>query len=177
MMSLDGFFDGPNQNLDWHNVDAEFNDFAVEQTGVVDVILFGRRTYQMMASFWSSPQAMADDPVVAEIMNRTPKIVFSKTLDRAEWNNTRLVKSNIAEEITKLKQLPGRELAIFGSADLLSSLMQMNLVDEHRVMVNPVLLGGGTPLFKPMERQRLRLLKTRQFKNGNVLLYYRPDGK
>src|SRR5205085_4021440 len=112
---------------------------------------------------------------VADKMNTVPKLVFSKTLDKAEWNNSRLVKENIAGEISKLKHEPGRDLAIFGSSDLAVSLLQMGLVDELRIMVNPVVLGNGKPLFKGIhEKLNLKLLKTRTFHSGNVLLYYQP---
>ncbi len=111
-------------------------------------------------------------------MNLLPKIVFSRTLEKVEWNNTTLIKDHVAEEITKLKQQPGRDLALFGSANLTSTLMQLDLIDEQRVMVNPVILGNGQPLFKRMqEKQNLQLVKTRTFGNGNVLLCYRPAGK
>jgi len=175
MISLDGFFEGPNQDINWHNVDEEFNEFAIEQTSTIGTILFGRVTYQLMESYWPTPDALKNDPVIAGLMNSLPKIVFSKTLDEAEWNNTRLVKDNIVEEILKLKQQTGKELAVFGSANLLSTLMQMDLVDEHRIIINPLVLGKGVPLFKKVdEKINLRLLKTRIFKSGNVLLYYEP---
>jgi len=175
MISLDGFFEGPNQDINWHNVDEEFNEFAIEQTSTIGTLLFGRVTYQLMESYWPTPDALKNDPVIAGLMNSLPKIVFSKTLDEAEWNNTRLVKDNIVEEILKLKQQTGKELAVFGSANLLSTLMQMDLVDEHRIIINPLVLGKGVPLFKKVdEKINLRLLKTRIFKSGNVLLYYEP---
>ncbi len=175
MVTLDGFFEGPNQDIGWHHVDEEFNQFAIEQTSSVDTILFGRVTYEGMASYWPTSAAITDDPVIADLMNRLPKIVFSRTLQKAEWNNTRLIKDHIAEEITKLKQQPGKDLAIFGSANLLSTLVQMDLVDEHRIMVNPVVLGSGTPLFQGVnEPIELKLLKTKAFDSGNVLLYYQP---
>jgi dihydrofolate reductase len=175
MMTLDGYFEGPNQDIDWHNVDEEFNEFAIEQTSTVGALLFGRVTYQLMESYWPTPDALKNDPAIAGLMNSLPKIVFSKTLEKAEWNNTRLIKDNIAEEILNLKEQPGNDIAVFGSANLLSTLMQMDLVDEHRVMVNPVLLGHGNPLFKSMdEKINLQLLKTRTFHSGNVLLYYEP---
>ena len=177
MVTLDGFFEGPNREIDWHNVDGEFNEFAIEQTGTVDVLLFGRVTYQMMASYWPTPSAIANDPIVAGQMNRVPKIVFSRTLEKAEWNNTRLIKDHIAEEILKLKQQPGKDLALFGSANLMSTLIQLDLIDEHRIMVNPVILGAGTPLFKTKGRLNMKLLKTRAFGNGNVLLCYEPVRK
>lgn len=178
MVTLNGFFEGPNQDIGWHNVDDEFNQFAIEQTRTVGAILFGRVTYELMASYWPTPAAQSDDPIVANLMNTLPKVVFSRTLQKAGWNSTRLIKDNVAEEVLKMKQEPGNDLAVFGSADLLSSLMQMNLVDEHRVMVNPVLIGSGTPLFRNINQKvNLKLVKTRTFRSGNVLLYYQPDKK
>jgi dihydrofolate reductase len=144
----------------------------------VGAILFGRVTYEGMASYWPTPAAQSNDPEVANLMNTLPKVVFSTPLQEAEWNNTRLIKDNVAEEILKMKQEPGNDLAVFGSANLLSSLLRMKLVDEHRVMVNPVLIGSGTPLFKNIaQKVNLKLVKTRAFKSGNVLLYYQPDQK
>jgi dihydrofolate reductase len=173
MVTLDGFFEGSDQDLSWHNVDDEFNEFAVEQLDTIGLVLFGRITYQGMASFWPTPFALESDPVVAARMNAVPKVVVSHTLDKAEWNNTRLIKDNVAVEIAALKQQSGKDLAIFGSANLTDSLMQIGLVDELRIMVNPVILGQGTSLFKGTnERVNLKLLKTRMFRNGNVLLYY-----
>jgi len=176
MVTLDGFFEGPNQDISWHNVDEEFNQFAIEQTSSVDTILFGRKTYEGMASYWPTEAAIKDDPAVAGLMNSLPKIVFSRTLQKAEWNHSRLIKDNIAEEILKLKRQPGKEIAVFGSADLLSTLIRMDLIDEHRIMVNPVVLGSGTPLFKDVKEQfNLKLIRSRIFDSGNVLLYYQPD--
>jgi len=175
MISIDGFFEGPDRDVNWHNVDEEFNEFAIEQTSAVGALLFGRVTYQLMESYWPTADALKNDPVIAGLMNSLPKIVFSKTLEKAEWNNTRIVKDNIQEEILNLKKQPGKDLAVFGSADLLSTLVRMDLVDEHRVIVNPVLLGQGNPLFKSTEdRVNLRLLKSRTFQSGNILLYYEP---
>lgn len=176
MMTLDGFFEGPGPGSDisWHNVDDEFNDFAVEQLNEIGTIMFGRVTYEGMASYWPTPEAIANDPIVAQQMNDWPKIVISNTLDKADWNNTRLIKGgDVARELGKLKAQPGKDIAIFGSAKLVDSLMKMGLVDEHRVMVNPVVLGQGTPLFKSTpNKQDLKLVRTRTFKNGNVLLVY-----
>ncbi len=178
MVTLDGFFEGPNQEIDWHNVDEEFNEFAIQQLNDVDMLLFGRVTYQLMASYWPTPFAKENDPIVADKMNTVPKLVFSQTLDKAEWNNARLVKENIAEEISKLKHQQGRDLAIFGSAALAVSLLQMGFIDELRIMMNPVVLGKGKPLFKGIhEKLNLKLLKTKTFRSGNVLLYYQPITK
>jgi dihydrofolate reductase len=176
MVTLDGFFEGPNQEIDWHNVDDEFNEFAIQQLNDVDMLLFGRVTYQLMASYWPTQIAKENDPIVADKMNTVPKMVFSQTLAKVEWNNTRLVKENVAEEIAKLKQQQGRDLAIFGSAALAVSLLQMGLIDELRIMVNPVVLGQGNPFFKGIH-DKLNLLKIRTFRSGNVLLYYQPITK
>lgn len=176
MMTLDGYFEGQDPwDISWHNTDDEFNEFAIEQTNSVDLLLFGRVTYEGMASYWPTEDAIKNDPMIANLMNSLPKIVFSRTLEKADWNNTRIIKENIAEEILDLKKQPGKDIAVFGSANLLSTLMALDLVDEHRVMVNPALLGRGNLLFKNMdEKINLRLLRTRTFHSGNVLLVYEP---
>jgi dihydrofolate reductase len=176
MVSLDGFFEGPEPwSIDWHTTDEEFNTFAVEQLNTIGTLLFGRMTYEGMASYWPTPAALESDPAVAGAMNSLPKIVFSRTLETANWNNSRLVKTDIAKEIEKLKRQPAKDLALFGSARLMSSLMKLNLIDEHRVMVNPVVLGRGTPLFQGVDdRLNLKLISARPFTSGNVLLTYQP---
>ena len=153
----------------------ELNDFAIEQLNTADGLIFGRITYQMMASYWPTPAAIQDDPVVAGKMNSIQKYVFSRTIDRADWSNTRLVKGNAAEELARLKQQPGRDLFVFGSADLAATFIQQGLVNEFRNLVNPIVLGSGMPLFKGIQKPlNLKLLKTMPFRNGNVLLYYQP---
>jgi dihydrofolate reductase len=175
MITLDGFFEGPNRDIGWHNVDEEFNEFAIDQLNSADGLIFGRVTYQLMAGYWPTELATTDDPIVAGLMNRIPKIVFSRTLEKVEWNNTRLVKEDVAGEISKLKQQTGKDLYIFGSADLASTFTELGLIDEYRIIVNPVVLGSGTPLFKDLNHKlNLKLLKTKTFKSGNVLLYYQP---
>ncbi len=173
MVTLDGYFSGPNGEIDWHHVDDEFNEFAIEQLNSAGGLIFGRVTYQGMASYWPTPNAIENDREVAFRMNAIPKFVFSRTLDTAEWSNTRLAKGNAADEILRLKQQPGQDLFIFGSAELAAALTKAGLIDEYRLMVNPVALGQGKPLFKDLKRPLdLKLLKTRAFRNGNVLLYY-----
>jgi dihydrofolate reductase len=148
MVTLDGFFEGPNQDISWHHVDDEFNEFAIHQLHEIDTLLFGRVTYRGMASYWPTEFAISNDPAVAGLMNSLPKIVFSKTLDKAEWNNSRLIKENAADEVLRLKQQPGKDIAIFGSSDLAVTLAQNGVIDEYRIIVNPVFLGSGTP-FQP----------------------------
>ncbi len=178
LVSLDGFFEGPDRDINWHHVDEEFNEFAIQQLDTVDTLLFGRVTYEGMASYWPTPSAAADDPVVAGKMNSFPKIVFSKTLSSPTWQNTQLVKDNFVQEITKLKQLPGKDLIIFGSSDLAVTFIEQGLIDEYRIMVNPVVLGDGKSLFNGLQKRlELKLLGTKVFGSGNVLLYYGPVGK
>jgi dihydrofolate reductase len=173
LVTLDGYFEGPNRDISWHNVDAEFNEYAIDMLNSADTLLFGRVTYDLMAGFWPTPDAIKNDPIVAGKMNSLSKIVFSRTLQKADWNNTRLVKENIGEEIKKMKNQPGKDMALLGSGTIMSEFAQRSLIDEYRIMVNPVILGQGTPLFKGIkERINLKLVRTRTFRNGNVLLYY-----
>jgi len=179
MVSLDGFYEGKNGDISWHNADnEEFNQFAVQQTSEADMLLFGRKTYELMASYWPTEAAKRDDPTVAGLMNDLPKIVISRTLEKVEWENTRLVKENIAEEIAQLKGQPGKDIAILGSSELTVFLTRQGLVDEYRIMVNPVALGDGKSLFKGMENKlNLKFINSRIFRSGNVLLYYHPEYK
>lgn len=175
MTTLDGFYEGPSQEFHFWNVDQEFNEFSIGQLHDTDILLLGRVTYEGMASYWPTQAARDDDPVVAELMNALPKVVVSTTLETAGWNNTRRLGANVAEELTKLKQQPGKDLAVLGSPNLTVSLLGMGLVDELRVMVNPVALGDGKSLFRSSEQELgLKLLQTRTFRSGNVLLTYRP---
>lgn len=179
LISIDGFFEGPDHDLSWHNTDDEFQEFAIEQTSNLGAILFGRRTYEMMAYFWPSEEARKTDPIVAGLMNNTPKIVFSRTLAKVGeteyWKNVRLIKDSVEDEIKKLKQDEGKDMAIFGSNNLMVSLAEMGLIDEFRILVNPIAIGKGTPLFTGIkEKFNLKLIKIREFKNGNVLLSYQP---
>jgi dihydrofolate reductase len=175
LVTLDGYFEGPNREIDWHNVDAEFNEYAIEMLNSVDTLLFGRVTYELMAGFWPTPDAMKNDPIVAERMNNLSKVVFSRSLDKVEWHNSRLVKNNIEEEIRKMKNQTGKDMVILGSGSIVSAFTQLGLIDEYRIMVNPVVLSRGNSLFKGIKnRINLKLIRTRPFKSGNVLLSYEP---
>jgi len=174
LISLDGFMEGPNRALDWFRVDEEFFEYARELLNAVDTILFGRVTYQMMASYW--PSATDNDPVITGKMNILSKLVFSRTLKKLEWENSRLARKDIGEEIRELKQQRGQDMVIFGSGSIVSALGQAQLIDEYRLFVNPVVLGRGTPMFRNInDRIRLKLFETRIFNSGLVGLYYRPD--
>jgi dihydrofolate reductase len=177
VVTLDGYYEGPDGEFDWPNVDDEFNEFAISQMNDIDTLLFGRATYEGMASYWPTPAAGDDDPAIADRMNTIPKVVFSSTLGTADWQNTRLVKEGVAEAITELKEQPGRDLALFGSPTLTASLIEQGLVDELRVMVQPILLGAGKSLFAALSRRvQVELQRTTVFHSGNVLLTYRPVG-
>lgn len=173
MMTLDGFFEGPKSwDIDWHEYvwGEELEQLSVEQLKSTGALLFGRVTYQGMAGYWSSATGE-----IADFMNNVPKIVFSRTLGRADWHNTRLVTGNAEEEVAKLRQQPGKDLFIFGSANLSSTLMRHGLIDEYRLGLNPLILVGGSPLFKTgPDRVKLKLLEARPLKSGVVILRYQP---
>lgn len=180
MVSVDSYFEGENHDISWHNVDAEFNELAIENFKRTDTLLFGRRTYELMESYWPTSEALRDDPIIAKSMNNIPKIVVSRTLDTVteteNWKNVRLIKEDVIAEVKKLKEEKGKNIVIFGSNDLCVSLMKENLIDEFQIIVNPVVVGRGAPLFAGLDKKlNLKLLNTRTFKNGNVLLSYKPS--
>ncbi len=167
--SLDGFFETPTKTLDFVVLDEEFFDYAKAMLRCADTLLFGRATYQHMASYW--PTAPADE--IADQMNNLPKLVFSRTLQTVAWNNSRLAKANLQEEVSNLKKQPGQDLVVLGSATVASSLLQAGLVDEYRVILQPVLIAKGNALFKDItERIQLKLINARAFGSGVVLLSY-----
>lgn len=178
LVSLDGFMAGPNGEIDWFLWNEETAQYAKELAESIDTILFGRVTYELMASFWPTPAAASEDPVITEYMNSSQKIVFSKTLERADWKNSRVIREINQDEILKMKQKPGKDMVIYGSGSLVSSLTQLGLIDDYRIFVNPVVLGQGKPLFKDLkDRHELKLINTKIFKNGVGLLHYEPDRK
>jgi dihydrofolate reductase len=176
MTSLDGYHEGAGGDIDWHTVDEQFNEFAIRQLDGIDLLVFGRVTYELMASYWPTEAALHDDPEVAGRMNAIRKLVATRTLDRADWANTDLERGDVAARLRELKAQPGGDIAIFGSSHLVAGLLREGLVDELRIMVSPVLLGSGHPLFETADRTRLELIATRLFRNGNVLLTYRLSG-
>jgi dihydrofolate reductase len=169
MVTLDGFFEGPERgDLDWFLYDDELQGYLSETQDGAGTLVFGRVTYEMMASYWQAAEGRT-----AESMNRISKVVFSTSLERAEWNNTRLVRGDVADEVARLKRQSGGEIFVFGSADLSATLIAHNLIDEYRLGVHPVLLGRGTPLFKGSpNRLKLRLLEVRSLASGIVILHY-----
>jgi dihydrofolate reductase len=177
LTSLDGYFEGQNPwEIDWHNVDEEFNELAIQQLDGSDYLVFGRATYQGMAQYWPSEDAVKNDPLVASRMNDSPKIVVSRTLEEADvtWANTRLIRD--PQELASLKEGSDKDVLVLGSSVLTTTLMELGLLDELGIMVNPVILGAGNSLSSSADRRiALKLLRTREFGNGNVLLTYEPQ--
>jgi dihydrofolate reductase len=172
--SLDGFTAGPEGELHWTIRDDEVTKMSQEGQESKDLFLFGRKTYEMMAGFWPTPAGQAANPVFAEILTKTPKIVFSATLKYPEWENTTTVKEITREGILRIKQETGKNIMILGSVSIVQQLAGMKLIDEYQLMINPVVLGKGRPLFPEDRKQNFRLLSSRIFKSGIVLLTYAP---
>lgn len=175
-VTLNGYFEGTNRDISWHKHGVEENEYAAESLQSGNILLFGRMTYEMMAGYWPTPQAIENDPTVAEGMNNADKIVFSRTLKTVEWQNTKLIKDNISEEIRNMKQVPGNNMTLLGSGSILTQFAEQGLIDEYGIMIDPVVLGNGTQLFKGIgQKLNLRLTTTKTFKSGVVLLCYKPE--
>jgi len=178
MITLDGYFARSDGELDWFFWNEEMEKTAIDLISNVDTLLFGRVTYELMASYWPSASAPAENPIIVDKMNNLPKIVFSKTLEKIEWKNTKQIKEINKEEILKIKEQPGRNMVIYGSGSLVSVFMNLGLIDEYYIFVNPVVLGRGKPLFKGLNNQEnLKLIETKPFSNGVVLLHYQSGIK
>ena len=173
MVTVDGYFEGPDRDIGWFLFEDELENYIRETQSKADTLVFGRVTYEMMAGYWPTAQGW-----IADFMNGIEKIVFSRTLASADWNNTKLFRENVPEEILKLKAREGGDIYLFGSADLASTLMRHNLIDEYHLGINPVILGSGTPLFKDSpERMPLKHIETRTLKSGVVILHYAPESR
>ncbi len=179
-VSLDGVMEDPGGAEEFEHggwslqfFDEEAAKYAYDQLFASDALLMGRVTYQAFADAWPS---MTDEVGFADRMNSLPKFVVSTTLEEPlEWNNSSLIKENVAEEVSKLKQQPGQDILIYGSADLVHTLMQHDLIDEYRIMVHPVVVGSGKRLFKDgIETKVLRLVGTETFSSDVVVLSYQP---
>jgi dihydrofolate reductase len=177
-VSLDGFVSGPNEDMNWVIMDEEIFQDSIDLASATDTALYGRITYQMMEGYWptvlTNPASTKLELRHAEWVENINKIVFSETLEKVQWNNTRLIKKNIAEEIIQLKQGAGRNMMIFGSPKLTHSFMRWNLIDEYKFNINPVILGNGIPLFENITHKiHLQLLSEKKFKSGVIGLHYK----
>jgi len=176
-MSLDGFAADANRQLNFLTYDKELQDWADELVKTVGSPVYGRTTYQLMESYWptvlNDPDEDQRSREHAQWVENVPKIVFSKTLSEASWNNTRLIKDNVAEEINKLKQQPGKDLVIFGSPGLSANLMNLGLIDEFKLTIHPIILGDGISVFTNNNtKSKLKLLDSKTLKSGVVTLHY-----
>lgn len=173
-ITLNGCYQGPNGDISWHRHGAEESDFAKEGANSHSTLLLGRRTYEMMAMYWPSPMALQQSPDVARGMNASPKVLFSRTLKSASWQNTRIVSADPAAEIKRMKK-EGTNMTILGSGSIVTLCAEHGLVDEYQFMVDPVLIGNGTPVAQSLSRTvNLVLTSTRAFNSGVVLLTYVP---
>lgn len=171
IMTLDGYFEGNQRwDLSFHNIiwGPELEKLSIEQLNSADYLVFGRVTYEGMADYW-----MKEEGEIADLMNRIPKLVFSRTLKSAEWNNTTLISDNASAEIEKLKGQGGGDMYVFGSANLSETFINDDLFDEYRIGISPVILGRGRPLFREsVATKNLSLVSTQQLMTGGVVLKY-----
>ena len=182
-VTADGYHESPDQEFDWHNAPetedsgyptaSGFRDLDDPQADEADTLLFGRVTYELMAAYWPTPAAKEAEPRIAARMNDLPKLVASRTLRRAEWANSRLLSGDVAAEVAALKRQPGKDIMILGSSTLTGFLLEHGLVDELRLLVNPIVLGAGRSVLAGV-RGRVPLVLTRSttFGPGNFLLRY-----
>ncbi len=182
--TLDGFIAGANGEMDWIGeiYDEAMGLYEDQVVSEADTLLMGRVTYQSFAGSWpyvpDNPNASEGEKIYARKLNAMRKIVFSQTLESVEWNNSTLRKEIVPEEIAQLKQEPGRDMLIYGSASIVQALTNHGLIDEYQVLVHPVILGGGKPLFQNIQQQvKLTLVNNKTHPSGIVVLYYQPREK
>ncbi|MGH8951775.1 MAG: dihydrofolate reductase family protein [Acidimicrobiia bacterium] len=176
VVTADGFYEGEHGEFDWPKIDEDFFRLSVEQTSSFDTLLYGRATYEGMASYWPTPVAAEQNPPdIVDLMNRLPKVVFANSTVDTSWDNTTLITSDAAAAVTEMKQEEGGDMGVYGSFRLVTSLLDAGLLDELRVMIHPILLGRGKPMFSALaDRIRLELIRSTTFASGSVLLRYRP---
>ena len=177
-VSLDGFVAGPNGEMDWvvWNWDDELKNYVTKLTEPVDLILLGRKLAEGFIPHW---KAAAQHPETSEPgavkFHKTSKVVFSKTKDSTEWDNTTVANGDLAEEVNKLKRQEGSDMIVYGGATLVSQLIQKNLIDDYHLFINPAVLGSGLPIFNGLHvRHNLKLIEARAFSCGIVMLHYQP---
>jgi dihydrofolate reductase len=177
-VTLNGYFSGPDGDMSWAHAsseDPEFQQFVRGNASVAGMLLFGRVTYQMMASYWPTPAAAQAEPVVAKGMNEAEKVVFSRTLEKVDWSKTTLVRGDVPDAVRTLKKQSGKDLVVLGSGTVVTPLVDAGLVDEYQLVVKPVVLGKGRTLFEGVKKHvALELTSSRSFGNGSVVLNYVP---
>lgn len=177
-LTLNGFFKGPNEDTGWHTHGEEEAKYSEEALAYDSILLFGRKTYEMMASFWPTPQAKELFPKVSEGMNKAEKIVFSTSPFEPEWENTQVISGDIVEKIREIKKSPGKDMTILGSGTIINLFTDHGLIDEYQFMIDPVALPDGTPVFNNIRQKLdLQLTGSKIFKSGVILLNYQPIKK
>jgi dihydrofolate reductase len=181
-MSVDGFAAGPNGEMDWMtwDWDSALKEYVTALTDTVDTMFVGREVYKGMEAHWpaaaDNPESTEGDRQFAIKMNNLQKVVFSRTLDKVEWSNSRLAEGSIEEEAAALKQTGGEDIVIYGGASLVSSFVEKNLIDEYYLFINPVALGAGKAIFAGMgSRIKLKLTESKVFECGIVVNRYQPE--
>jgi dihydrofolate reductase len=175
-ITLNGYYKGENDDISWHVHGDEEGKFSEEGARSDSIILFGRKTYEVMASFWPSAMAYESFPVVADGMNKAEKIVFSKTLKDAGWSNTKIINGDIIEKIEQLKETGEKDMTILGSGSIVTQFAEAGIIDQYQIMVDPVAIGKGTPIFSELTQKiNLKLTGSKVFNSGVVLLTYVPQ--
>jgi dihydrofolate reductase len=173
-ISMNGYFKGANEDISWAHSRPE-NEYGAEMLKAGDVLVFGRKTYEMMVQFWPTPEAMKTAPEIAEGMNQAEKIVFSRTLDKVEWSNARVMKGEMIDNIRELKQSDGPGLTVLGSGSIVNQFADAGLIDEFQMLIHPIALNQGTPILGDIKNNlELKLVNSKIFESGNVLLVYQP---
>ncbi len=171
-LSLDGYFSDSNNGTDWFVFDEETGKYLLKMFAYFDTIVLGQVTYEIFAAYWPNPSDPNPKELI-EFMNNSRKVVFSKSLKKAEWNNSVVLEDIIPEEINKMKQEHGKDMVIFGSGSIVSQLTKLGLIDEYMFLVNPVFLGNGKTIFKSEEaKSKLQFLDSKKFDCGNIMLHY-----
>ncbi len=174
-ITLNGYLNTADGDISWHNHGTEENQYAAMMLKLCNTLLFGHKTYDMMAAYWPTPLALQNDPEVAEGMNNANKIVISNTLKTANWKNTTVIGGDVANEIRKLKLLPGNDITLLGSGSIVTLLAENNLIDEFQVMIDPIAIASGNPIFGGITKTlNFKLINVKTFKSGVVLLTYIP---
>lgn len=176
-ISLNGCYKGPKEDISWHKQGdkSEEGEYAKRSLKADSILLFGRTTYDMMSSFWPTPEAAKAFPEVAKGMNAAEKIVFSRKLKKADWNNTTLIKGNLIDEVKKLKKSAKKDITILGSGTIITQLSENGLIDSYQFMIDPVVVSNGTSIFDKIKKGLdLKLIETKVFKSGAVLHSYKP---
>jgi len=174
-VTLNGFYKGTNEDISWHRHGEEEFGYSAESLKSGNTLLFGRVTYEMMASFWPTPMGIEHSPIIAEGMNKAEKIVFSKKMKKAEWNNTKVIGGDIVAEMKRMKKSKGKDMTVLGSGSIVTQFTDAGLIDEYHIMIDPIAIGNGTTIFGSLRNKlELELTEVKTFKSGVVLLSYQP---